>query len=270
MVVNDDSIISYIENERERKEEVYDKVKSEEIKDNENISDKKANIENKNDDKKGIGNVIYINVRGRLCAATPDSIISNRTPRLLLKNIILLKNIKSIFALMKVIVLLVGGKVLTLVPNLIFVIMAQVIVNLKRVQVFESENGSNVNLVFNEQIDGFERQVDANGAIDFAEAKVSSVSIGRSALTAQLCDVCDDIAAYRGSIDHAFVQKEFGILLRGAALTLERSLHNAGEVYGQDENGTDLAYQRDCYTTEVVGVKLSAWSMDKIDAALTL
>lgn len=148
--------------------------------------------------------------------------------------------------------------------------MAQVIVNLKRVQVFESENGCNVNLVFNEAIKGFERQVDTNGAIDFVEADVHSVSIGRSALTAQLCDACDDIAAYRGSIDHAFGQKEFGILLRGAALTLDRTLHTAGEVYGQDENGTDLAYQRDCYTTEVVGVKLSQWSMDKIDAALTL
>lgn len=171
---------------------------------------------------------------------------------------------------MKIIVLLVGGKVLTQCLNLILFPMAQVIVNLKRVQVFESENGCNVNLVFNEAIKGFERQVDANGAIDFVEADVHSVSIGRSALTAQLCEVCDDIAAYRGSIDHAFGQKEFGILLRGAALTLDRTLHNAGEVYGQDENGTDLAYQRDCYTTEVVGVKLSAWSTDKIDAALTL
>ena len=97
---------------------------------------------------------------------------------------------------------------------------------------------------------------------EFAEAKVSTVSIGRSALTAQLCEVCDDIAAYRGSIDHAFGQKEFGILLRGAALTLDRTLHTAGEVYGQDENGADLAYQRDCYTTEVVGIKLSEKAQD--------
>ena len=148
--------------------------------------------------------------------------------------------------------------------------MAQVIVNLTRVQVFESENGSNVNLVFNEAIKGFERQVDNNGVIDFVEADVHSVSMGRSALTAQLCEVSDDIAAYRGCIDHAFGQKEFGILLRGAALTLERTLHTAGEVYGQDENGTDLAYQRDCYTTEIVGCKLSVWSTAKIDDALTL
>lgn len=148
--------------------------------------------------------------------------------------------------------------------------MAQVIVNLKRVQVFESENGSNVNLVFNEQIDGFQRTVGDNGAIDFAEAKVSSVSVGRSALTAQLCDCSDDIAMYRGCIDHAFGQKEFGLLLTGAALTLERERHSAGEVYGQDEDGTDLAYQRDCYTTTVIGIKLSARSQQILDNALTL
>ena len=148
--------------------------------------------------------------------------------------------------------------------------MAQVIINLKRVQVFESENGSNVNLVFNEQIDGFVRKVDDNGVVDFVEDKVSSISVGRSAFTAQLCDCNDDIAMYRGCIDHAFGQKEFGLLLTGAALTIERERHTAGEVYGQDENGADLAYSRDCYTTTVVGCKLSARSQNILDNALTL
>ena len=148
--------------------------------------------------------------------------------------------------------------------------MAQVIINLKRIQVFESENGSNVNLVFNEQIDGFVRKVDDNGVVDFVEDKVSSISVGRSAFTAQLCDCNDDIAMYRGCIDHAFGQKEFGLLLTGAALTIERERHTAGEVYGQDENGADLAYSRDCYTTTVVGCKLSARSQTILDNALTL
>lgn len=148
--------------------------------------------------------------------------------------------------------------------------MAQVIVNLTRVQVFETENGSNVNLVFNEKIAGFQRVVDANGAVDFVEAEVNTVSIGRSALTAQLCEANDLIADYRCSIDHAFGQKEFGIILRGAALTLERELHTAGEVYGQDENGVDIAYSRDCYTTEVVDVKLSKKAEERLDAACSL
>lgn len=148
--------------------------------------------------------------------------------------------------------------------------MAQVIINLKRVQVFESENGCNVNLVFNEQIDGFQKVVDENGLVDFTETKVNTISVGRSALTAQLCECSDDIAMYRGCIDHAFGQKEFGLLLTGAALTIERERHSAGEVYGQDDEGTDLAYQRDCYTTTIVGVKLSARSQQILDKALEL
>ena len=80
----------------------------------------------------------------------------------------------------------------------------------------------------------------------------------------------DNIALYRSCLIHSFGQRELAIILHKAVLTLERTLHQAGEVYGQDENGTDLAYQRDCYTTEVVGVKLSAWSTQKIDDALTL
>ena len=147
--------------------------------------------------------------------------------------------------------------------------MAQVIVNLTRVQVFESENGCNVNLVFNESIKGFERSIE-NGVIDYVEADVHSVSIGRSALTAQLCELNDNIALYRSCLTHSFGQRELAIILHKAVLTLERTLHQAGEVYGQDENGTDLAYQRDCYTTEVVDIKLSNKSLELLDNAIVL
>ena len=63
---------------------------------------------------------------------------------------------------------------------------------------------------------------------------------------------------------------EFGLLLSGATLTIERELHAEGEVYGQDEDGTDLTYSRDCYTTEITDVKLSARSQSILDKALTL
>lgn len=56
MFVDDDSIINY----RERKYKDNDK----EIKDSERKSKK----------------VVYINVRGRLCSATPPLVIVNRTP----------------------------------------------------------------------------------------------------------------------------------------------------------------------------------------------
>ena len=159
---------------------------------------------------------------------------------------------------------------LQLVPNLIFVIMAQVIVNLKRIQVFENENSCNCNLVFNENIKGYQRNADANGEVEYVEGDVNYISIGRSALTAQLCDLNDDIALYRCCLTHAFGQKELAIILHGAILTLERTLHSAGEVYGKADDGTDLAYSRDCYTTEVVGIKLGARAQALLDGAITL
>lgn len=64
MLINDDSII----NDKERKEERDYKVKSE-----------KSVIIIKDSDR-GIENVVYINVRGSHCTATPTSIIANLTP----------------------------------------------------------------------------------------------------------------------------------------------------------------------------------------------
>lgn len=149
--------------------------------------------------------------------------------------------------------------------------MAQVIVNLTRVQVFESEEFTNVNLVFNEQIDGFKKSVDDAGIVDFVEDKVNYLSIGRSALIAQLCEANDLIADYRATIDHSFGQKEFGIILRrGTVLTLNRERHSAGEVYGQDEDGNDLAFSRDSYTTDIIDVKLTPRSIEKLEKATDL
>lgn len=168
---------------------------------------------------------------------------------------------------MRIIVLLSQRQLFT---NLIITAMSKVIVNLKRVQVFESENGCNCNLVFNSTIEGFERSINGAGVVSYTKAQVDHISMGRSALTAQLCDVHPLIAAYRGCLDHSFGQKEFGIILLNAELELERELHAEGEVYGTDDNGVDLAYQRECYSTTVIGVKLSDFSTTALEKALTL
>jgi len=60
LIVDDNSIISYREND--------DKIKSE----------RSARIIKGS--WRDTGNVVYISIRERLCAATPDSVISNRTP----------------------------------------------------------------------------------------------------------------------------------------------------------------------------------------------
>ena len=57
MLVDDDNVISYNEND--------DKIKRENKSESKSV--RKDNIEN----------IVCRNVRGRLCAATPDSVISN-------------------------------------------------------------------------------------------------------------------------------------------------------------------------------------------------
>ena len=140
------------------------------------------------------------------------------------------------------------------------VIMSQV-VTIKNVKVFENEEFANVSLTIAQTIKGFRLNHDTN---DIEEADVDTISIGRSALTRQLCDCNDDIAVFRATRDKAFGQREFGIILFGAKLTINRELKTAGE----EVNGKTL--ERDCYITSIVGVTLSERATRALDAACQL
>ena len=116
---------------------------------------------------------------------------------------------------------------------------------------FVDENSASVQFTFDKAIKGFARDADGN----FVETDVKTISINRSKLTAQLCEVSDDIAMYRATLDHAFGQKEFGVILFNAQLTLNRQR---------------VAAERDCYLTDVVKVKLSDRALRQLDAATAL
>ena len=140
------------------------------------------------------------------------------------------------------------------------VIMSQV-VTIKNVKVFENEEFANVSLTMTQTIKGHRLNRDTN-AIE--EADVDTISIGRSALTRQLCDCNDNIAIFRATRDKAFGQREFGIILFGAKLTINRELKAAGE----EVNGKVL--ERDSYITSIVGVTLSERATRALDAACQL
>lgn len=140
------------------------------------------------------------------------------------------------------------------------VIMSQV-VTIKNVKVFENEEFANVSLTMTQTIKGHRLNRDTN-AIE--EADVDTISIGRSALTRQLCDCNDNIAVFRATRDKAFGQREFGIILFGAKLTINRELIAAGE----EVNGKVL--ERDSYITSIVGVTLSERATRALDAACQL
>ena len=139
-------------------------------------------------------------------------------------------------------------------------IMSQVI-TIKSVKVFENEEFANVSLTFTSTIKGFRLNHDTNA---MEEADVDTISLSRSALTRQLCDCNDDIALYRATCDRAFNQRQFGIILFGAKLTINRELKAAGE----EVNGKVL--ERDCYITSIVGVTLSDKAIRALDAACQL
>ena len=135
------------------------------------------------------------------------------------------------------------------------------VITIKGVKVFENEEFANVSLTLDKPIKGFRLNRDTNA---MEEADVDTISLSRSALTRQLCDCNDDIALFRAIRDRAFGQREFGIILFGAKLTINRELKAAGE----EVNGKAL--ERDCYITSIVGVTLSDKAIRALDAACQL
>ena len=142
--------------------------------------------------------------------------------------------------------------------------METIVVTVKGVKVFVDENSASVQLILDKAIKGFARSEDGS----YAEADVKTISFHRSKLTAQLCDASDDVAMYRATLDHAFGQKEFGVILFNAKLKINRDFKTAGEVVGEGDSAH--AVERDCYLTDVIGVTLSTRAISKIDAAVAL
>lgn len=130
----------------------------------------------------------------------------------------------------------------------------------KSIRVFTNEDTSNVNIIFDKTFKGFAKQ--QNGT--FAEVETNEIGFYRSALTAQLCDVNDDIALLRAMSEHSFGQREFGAILFGAKLEFTREL----KVAGEEVNGKVL--DRDKYFTKITGVTLTPRAIAAIDKATTL
>ena len=142
--------------------------------------------------------------------------------------------------------------------------METIVVTVKGVKVFVDEKSASVQFTFDKAIKGFIRNADGT----YTEGDVKTISIHRSKLTAQLCEASDDIAMYRATLDHAFGQKEFGVILFNAQLTLNRQRVPAGEVIGEDDDA--IVAERDCYLTDVTKVKLSDRALDQLDKATAL
>lgn len=146
-------------------------------------------------------------------------------------------------------------------------------VTIDSVKVFNEREYPNVQLTFKETVKGYIKADDGS----YKEGDVTAISINRSQLTKELCNCNDLIDEYRGCREKAFDQKAFGLILRGATLTIVRNKHTKGDAVKDTEgndvkNGDDnpILYNRDCYTTNVVGVTLTPRAEEKLEQACSL
>jgi hypothetical protein len=130
----------------------------------------------------------------------------------------------------------------------------------KNIRLYVDETTAKVTITFEEKIPGIIR----TDAGEFIHGDVDHMSISRSAFTAQVCDVNDDIALFRACCERPFTQKELAILFLGSTVKFNTAPVVAGEVI----NG--VAVEHDFYTIEITNVKLTTRAEDQLNAALTL
>lgn len=141
--------------------------------------------------------------------------------------------------------------------------METIVVKVKAVRVFVNEDSASVKLTFDKSFKGY--KVDDGERV---KADVDSISFGRSDLTRQLCAASDDIAMYRAICDHAFDQKQFGVILFNAKLKINREFKSAGEVIGEGDDAQTI--EKDCYLTQIASVELNDRAIRAIDNATSL
>lgn len=140
--------------------------------------------------------------------------------------------------------------------------MTTIVAKVKGIQVFESEDSASVRLTLDKEFEGY--KADENGV--YVKAMVNYVYFYRSALTAQLCDLDDDIAMMRCLNGKAFDQADFCRILFGADIKLELTEHLKGDVV--EVNGEERTIDRDCMFVDAVGVKLTTKAKERIERKL--
>lgn len=141
------------------------------------------------------------------------------------------------------------------------------------VRVYDDCEKPSVSIGFDKPIKGFTKAEDGS----YNEADVTDISINRSQFTRQLCNANELIATFRSARGKALDQRSFGLILPGATLTIVRTLRAKGEQMvnseGQpevDADGNAKCYQRDCYTTDVVGIALTDIATARLDRVCQL
>lgn len=118
------------------------------------------------------------------------------------------------------------------------------VVNVKFVKVVDNEKHATINLKLDKAIPGYVKNDDGS----YVLTQVDTITEFRSRLIAQVCELDELCAYYRGAIGHTFGDREATFVFQGSTLKINRTQKLAGELR---ENGVDV-FERDCYVTDVL------------------
>ena len=122
------------------------------------------------------------------------------------------------------------------------------VLKVKFVEVFAHEKSATITLKFDKAIPGYVKNDDGS----YTLTEVNTITEFRSRLTAQICELDDLCAYYRGAIGHKFNSKNATFIFQGATVKINRTPKLAGELR---ENGVDV-FERDCYVTDIIDLKI--------------
>lgn len=121
-----------------------------------------------------------------------------------------------------------------------------------------------------ETFDGFKKENNAK-----VVAKVDYFGMLKGVLTAQLIELHEGIADLRAERSEGFTKGIFATLLKGAKIKVERELHEPGEpvmnfdgTQAVDEKGEPMLYKEQCYSTNIVGLKMTDKAEEKLQKQL--
>ena len=132
------------------------------------------------------------------------------------------------------------------------------VLKVKMVNVIANETKATITLTFDKAIPGYAESENSG----YAKTEVNYVTFFRSRLTAQICDINDDVAFYRSCLGHGFSQKNASIVFMGAKLKLNRTFKAQGELR---EDGV-TPFDRDCYVTDVIEIELCKRAKELMNA----
>lgn len=112
-------------------------------------------------------------------------------------------------------------------------------------------------------IPGIVRVVEDDDNVRYEQGSITTLYLDRGAVTAQLCNISDDIQELRNCVGR-FDPKSWSLLLRGSILELDRRLVKAGEEYPDDEE--HRVAEHDCYSTKIIGFTFGERAKARYDA----